>query len=510
MKHLKYICLAALAIGFSSCNDEEDFIEKEEAQVERPALNSGSVDFSNYVAVGASFTSGYTDGALFKAGQEKSFPKLMSEKFTLIGGGTFSQPLMDDNTGGLLVGTTPVAAYRLVFNGEGPQRLNEFLTDNSLPVPPITTNAAVNLMSSFNNVGVPGLKSFHLTFPGYASANPYYARFASSGGATVLGDALNQGATFFTFSEIGGNDVLAYATSGGVGVDRTGDLNAAGYGFNDISDPTLFKSVIDGALNALTSGGTGAKGIVANVPYVSSLPYFTTVPHNPVPLDAATVTQLNSNYATYNNAVQSLVGVAPVNLTQEEADRRKIEFSAGASNSVVIIDEDLSDLTIYNPMLINMRQATASDLVVLPASSFIGSLANPSDPTTVNGVAIPLADQWILTPEEQLAIKNATDAYNMHIQDAVNTFGLALVDFKGILEQASTTGISSGEYILTTDLVTGGLVSLDGIHLTTRGYAVLANEMFKAIDATYGTNFEASGNIFDPADFNTNYSPTLQ
>ena len=510
MKNIKYVCLLALAVGFTSCNDEEDFIEKQEEQIARPALNSGNVNFSNYVSVGASFTAGYTDGALFKAGQEVSFPKLMSDKFSQIGGGTFTQPLMNDNTGGLLAGSTPVAAYRLVFNGSGPQRLNDFLTANSLPVPPITTNAAVNLMSSFNNVGIPGLKSFHLTFPGYAGANPYYARFASSGGATVLMDAVNQAPTFFSFSEIGGNDVLAYATSGGVGVDRTGDLNAAGYGFNDITDPTLFKMVIDGALNALTTGGTGAKGIVSNVPYVSSLPYFTTVPHNPVPLDAQTVTLLNSNYANYNNGLQSLVGVPPVNLTQAEADRRKIIFSVGDNNAVVIIDEDLSDMTIYNPQLINMRQATQDDLVVLPASTFIGSLANPSDPTTVNGVAIPLGDQWVLTPEEQLAIKNATDAYNGHIQDAVDTFGLALVDFKGILEQASTVGISSGNLILTTDLVTGGLISLDGIHLTARGYSILANEMFKAIDITYGTNFEASGSLFDPGNFNTNYSPALQ
>jgi hypothetical protein len=34
--------------------------------------------------------------------------------------------------------------------------------------------------------------------------------------------------------------------------------------------------------------------------------------------------------------------------------------------------------------------------------------------------------------------------------------------------------------------------------------------MMKAIDATYGSNFEASGNFFDCGDYPTNYSPTLQ
>jgi hypothetical protein len=502
----KYIWLLAGLIGLSACQNDDDSSTNAEPL---PDLTAGSADFSTFVSVGASFSAGYTDGALFKASQEASFPKLLSDKFSLVGGGAFSQPLMNDNTGGLLLGTTPVAAYRLVFNGTAPQRLNEFLTDLGAPVPPITTDATVNLASTFNNFGVPGAKSFHITLSGYGALNPYFGRMANTGASSMVGDAVNRQPSFFTFSEIGGNDVLGYATSGGVGVDQTGNFNPLSYGPNDITDPTVFKNVIDGAIAALVNGGV-AKGVVANVPYVSSLPYFTTVPHNPVPLDAGTVALLNSNYATYNNTLQALVGAPPVMLTQEEADRRKIVFTEGEGNAVVIMDEDLSDMTVYSPQLVNMRQATAEDLIVLPASTFIGSLAVPGNPTTANGVAIPLADQWVLTPEEQLAVKNATDAYNQHIQDAVDLHGLALVDFQGILQQASTTGILSGQYLLTTDLVTGGLVSLDGVHLTTRGYAVLANEIMKVIDAKYGSNFEASGNMLDPANFPVVYSPTLQ
>jgi hypothetical protein len=504
----KYIWLLAGLIGFSACQNDDD---SSTTQV-FPEATSGTADFSTFVSVGASFSAGYSDGALFKAAQEKSFPKLLSEKFALVGGGAFEQPLVNDNTGGLLVGAFQAAEYRLVFNGSGPQRLDQFLTGLGAPVPPITTDASVNLMSSFNNFGIPGAKSFHITLGGYGALNPYFGRMASSGSASMISDAAAQLPTFFTFSEIGGNDVLSYATAGGSGVDQTGNFNPALYGSNDITDPTVFKNFIDGALAVLTSNGTGAKGVVSNVPYVSSLPYFTTVPHNPVPLDAATAGFLNSAsaYGTYNATLQSLVGVPPVMLTQEEADRRTIVFTEGETNAVVIMDEDLSDLTIYSALLVNMRQATAEDLIVLPASSFIGTEAVPGNPTTVNGVAIPLADQWVLTPEEQLLVKNATDAYNQHIQDAVDMYGLALVDFNGILQQASTTGILSGQYLLTTDLVTGGLVSLDGIHLTTRGYAVLSNEMMKVIDAKYGSNFEASGNMYDPADFPVVYSPTLQ
>ncbi len=54
-------------------------------------------------------------------------------------------------------------------------------------------------------------------------------------------DAVAQNPSFFTLSEMGGNDVLGYATSGGdSGVDQTGNLNPATYGPNDITDPQVF------------------------------------------------------------------------------------------------------------------------------------------------------------------------------------------------------------------------------------------------------------------------------
>ena len=66
-------------------------------------------------------------------------------------------------------------------------------------------------------------------------------------------------------------------------------------------------------------------------------------------------------------------------LTQEEADSRMISFAAG-QNAVVIMDEGLSDMTVYSPALISMRQATPDDLLVLTASSFIGTEAVPGNP----------------------------------------------------------------------------------------------------------------------------------
>lgn len=528
MKNIKYILLSTILIGFTACNDIEDVdlnpIEEAEAL---PVLTAGSADFSNYVAIGASFTAGFTDNALFVAAQENSFPNQLAQQFANAGGGSFTQPLMNDNIGGLLFAGNVIQGPRLFFNGAGPA---------SLPAAP-TTEVTATLSGSFNNMGVPGAKSFHILAPGYGNlagvpvgaANPYFARMASSPNTTVLQDALAQAPTFFTLSEIGGNDVLGYALSGGTGVDQAGNFDPATYGGSDITDPNVFAQAFSGMVAALTQGG--AKGVVTTVPDITSLSHFTTVPHNPVPLDAATAGFLNSAsaYGAYNGGLDATLAFLLANPAQlgfffpptgdmtsaeiatAEIARRKITFAAGTNNAVVIMDEDLTDLTAINAGLVSMRQATAEDLLVLPSSSFIGTEAVPGNPATVNGVAIPLADKWVLTPEEQEAIATATAAFNATIQSVADgNPNVAVADLRAVLEQAATTGYPFDDYSMTTDLVFGGLVSLDGVHLTARGYGLMAREFLVAIDAAFGSNFIAAGATPKAGVLPTNYPATLQ
>ncbi|SDT87613.1 hypothetical protein SAMN04487762_0172 [Polaribacter sp. Hel1_33_78] len=504
MKNYKYIALFLLSLGVISCdvNNELDAIPAE--AVENVALNTNGLDFSKYVSVGASFTAGYTDGAMFIAAQENSFPNILAGIF----GTEFKQPLMNDNIGGLVYGGAAVQPPRFYFDGAGPARLS------ATP----TTELTAVLSGPFNNFGAPGAKSFHLGVPGYGQLNPYFGRMASSPTATVLGDALAQNPTFFTLSEIGGNDVLGYALSGGSGVDRSPNtaenLNPANYGGNDITNPNVFAQVFSDMVTALTANG--AKGVVANVPYITDLANFITIPYNPIPMDAATAGAVSSAYAQYNGGIQQafayLVAVTP--MTQEMADaeiaKRTISFTAG-QNAVVIMDEDLTDLTAINPGLISMRQTTSDDLLVLASSAIIGTLADPSNPASVNGVGVPLADQWALTPQEQASIRTATDAYNTTIATvAASNPNVALVDFKGVLTEAST-GIMFDNYTMTTSLVTGGLVSLDGVHLTARGYALMANKILASIDVEFGSNFTTATNgLAKAGDYPTNYSPLLR
>lgn len=497
MKNYIYTTLLVASFGFVSCDVNNELDAIPEVIVPEVALTAGSADFSNYVAVGASFTAGYTDNGVFIAAQENSFPNILATKFASAGGGTFNQPLMNDNIGGLLFGGTVIAGPRLYFNGAGPA---------SLSATP-TTEVTNVLTGNFNNMGVPGAKSFHLLAPGFGSlanvplglANPYFARMASSQTATVLEDIAAQNPTFFTISEIGGNDVLGYATSGGDGS-------------NPITPTATFDFAFSTIVNTLTAGG--AKGVVANLPYITSLAHFTTVPYNAVPLDAATATALNGAYAAYNGGLQAAAGaLAGTGLfSAEEVAKRTIVFTAG-QNAMVIVDESLTDLGAINPAfaaLPKYRQATAEDLFVLPSSAVIGTIVG-GNPQLINGLTVPLADKWVLTPEEQNDIKVATDAYNVTIEAVASSKGLALVDFKTLLIDAAANGYVFDEFTMTTSLVTGGLISLDGVHLTARGYAMMANEILEAIDATYGSNFkEATNGLAKAADYPTNYSPSLQ
>lgn len=513
MKNYKYIGLFLLSLSLVNCteNNVTDEIVDNSPFVE---ISTGQANVSSYVAIGASFSAGFTDNALFKLAQENSFPNILSKRF----GGTFNQPLMNDNVGGLTLAGNVIQGPRLYFNGSGPAPAS------GTPSTEVTAGAPGG---PFHNFGIPGAKSFHMVAPGYGNvqgvalglANPYFARMASSPTATVLGDAMAQNPTFFTLSEIGGNDVLGYALSGGSGVVQTGNLDPATYGGSDITDPNVFAQVFNGLVSTLTSNG--AKGVVGNVPYITSLAHFTTVPYNAVPLDAATAGALNNAFATYNAGLDQVLAAKNANLLppsvlpllanfdQAEVDRRKINFAAG-QNAVLILDENLSNLSLINPGLTNMRQATADDLLVLTSSSFIGTPADPNNPLLINGVSVPLADRWVLTPEEQNSILTATDAYNAVIEAAASSNpDIALVDFKGILNQA-TTGIQFGEYNMNTALVSGGLISLDGVHLTARGYALMANKIMEAMDINFGSNFRVATNgLADPNDHGTNYPREL-
>lgn len=495
MKHsminsLFIICFALLlgACGAEISDSADDF-----------EPSAGSADFSTFLALGDSLTAGFADGTLYRHGQVGSYPAIMAAQFAEVGGGAFAQPLMPvAATGSLTLGAIDLGlSDRLVLvptgNPERPASPAEI-------TPSISTEIGAPLVGPFNNLGVPGAKSYHVTAASYGdaagvgggTANPYFVRFRSLAATSMAADAAALAPTFFVLW-IGNNDVLSYATSGGVGVQGAG---APPYGANDITDPAVFPAIYNGILGAINTMAN--RGVLVNIPDVTTIPYFTTVPFNSIPLDAATAATLNGLFNAYNNGVNGLVGIAP-GLTAEEAASRQINFVAG-NNRILILDDSLTDLTGFNAALTNMRQATADDYIVLPAASKLGTEQIPGNPTTVWGVSNPLLDADVLTAAEVAIVEAARVQFNMTIEGiAAGDPTLALLDADALLVELNESGILYGSGGISSTFAQGGGFSLDGVHPTARGYAVIANEMFKVIKEAFGANIRP----VDPNDYTT-------
>ncbi len=103
----------------------------------------------------------------------------------------------------------------------------------------------------------------------------------------ILNMAMAQQPTFFSLW-IGNNDVLGYALEGGAA--------------DSITSQAVFAGSLDVILGNL---GTSAKGVIANVPDIKVVPYFTTVPYNPIAITVqADANALNAAYAPLNQIIK--------------------------------------------------------------------------------------------------------------------------------------------------------------------------------------------------------------
>lgn len=425
--------LTAVSLLFSACKPTLD----------EPKYTAGSADFSRYVAIGNSLTAGYMDNAVTREGQLHSYPALLSSRFQLVGGGTFNQPLVNPGNG--------LGFDFLSFSAIGKVHLKNSINCLGQPDFSIEQLAGnpndlkwIGNQGPFNNMGVPGAKSFNLYSQifgkGGAGGNPYFYRMASdTGGAgglssTVLGDASRINATFFTLW-IGGNDVLWNALAGG---------EPNGISLYDITSQPVFDASIDTILISLTSGG--AKGMVANIPDVADIPYFNTIPYNGLVLDSLQASQLNA--------------ISPPG----------IQFTEGVNAFVV-----------SNPGGGTIRQLKAGELLLLSL---------PQDSLRCGGWGTPqkpIPSTYVLDTAEIQKLQAATLAFNSKLRNTAAAKNLAYADMFSFFRNFGKGFIYNG-VTFTTQYISGGAFSLDGIHPNGRGYAIITNEFIRVINAKYGSN----------------------
>lgn len=318
-------------------------------------------------------------------------------------------------------------------NGTGFKKLTGFDSNGSpilADVPAAAGRSATPVLftkysGDNNNFGIPGLKLIHAQVAGYANLNPYLERILTASYPTANDKYLDFAtAKPYTFFTCWlGNN------------DALGYATSGGVG-DALTDKTTFTAAFTAVIEKLTTDGK--KGAVATIPDVSTIPYFTTVT---IP------------------AILAAVQKAAPTVTTLYVNARKDDGTYSA------------------------RAATPADLVVLtfPTSKMGGATFYGLSPQN------PIENQYILDPNEVALVRDHVSSYNQTINSVAASKGLAVFDAYTFLNNLKQKGLTIDGVNLTANYISGGIFSLDGVHLTPRGYAIEANEFIKAINSKYGS-----------------------
>ncbi|MFD2937274.1 SGNH/GDSL hydrolase family protein [Spirosoma flavum] len=388
----------------------------------------GSADFTKYVAVGNSLTAGYADGGLYRDSQLNSYPSILAGQFSTVGGGAFVQPLF---TVAQAAGSGYLKLIRVPSLADPTSLITSI--GQVAPGAVVGGTAAAPLLAKFTdanqNLGVPGIRVSDILTVGYGSTrgNPYFERLVANPATTYfqyMSDNLN-GATFFS-CWLGNNDALGYATTGGS---------------TPLTPTDLFTTNFTAAINKLTEGSR--KGVVIGIPNITTTPYFSTIT---IPLVLAQINAL----VKPTTPITALV----------------IQTASG------IRATQAGDLLMLS---------NATDYATIGSAS-VGTKLGPYGLTPTN----PLTNNVVLDAGEITALNASITTYNGIMKAQADAKGVAYTDPNAVLSQvAAAGGLTQNGITYTSSFIQGGVFSLDGIHLTPAGYALMANEIIKQINAKY-------------------------
>ena len=399
----------------------------------QPNPISGNADFTRFVAIGNSLTAGYESSALFENGQMYSFGNLIAQQVNT----SFEQPLISNpGIGGQIqiVSLEPFVTTQLPVDAGSPINLN-------YPAP-------------YNNMGIPGIVLGDV-MSSTTTANSYshspFIDIILRGQGTQFLQAKALQPTFITLW-IGNNDVLGFATSGGASPSEPTPSATFAFLFGQLTD---------------SLAATGAKVAIANIPNVTAIPFFTTV--GPGFAQLLTTAGAQGFYYQDHN-YQPTIGIP-------------------------------AQLTNYSLLLTLVSQSYLSDFGV-PSGRFYRDYNIPpalvgADTSKPFGVdpGNPIPNALILDAIEIQTAAQSTSDFNNAISDAVNEYPsqFVLVDintfFNNIRASDATGGTDFGGINFSTTFVTGGIFSLDGVHPTAQGYAIVTNEFLKAINSKFNSNY---------------------
>jgi len=389
------------------------------------APTAGNADFSRFMVVGDSYAAGFSDGSLYKSAQEHSLAVMLADQFKLVApNSTFKQPLVPGESGL----PHPKNVLAMVTDCLGITSL--------MPTPDTKWDTAGNhdnitAQEPFNNMSTPGLRIADFYTADYITLLnalkpgelPYAARFYHDYHYSPLQQML------YTRDNIKPTFFTFWLGFYDVFLyaqsGGTGSPNPPGGapGLTDITPADTFAARYDAIVGNMVANG--AKGVLINIPDILDMPYFTTVPVK----DGA------GNYFQMN----------------DKTTVRKM-----TDDDMLLLEMPIDSLKCYG-----------------------------------YGTGTPIPDKWSLSStggaqSEIGYIRSTLTQYNIAIAKTAAKYGLALVDINSYLKTMETGVIFNG-VTYTPQFVQGGAFSLDGLHFTQRGYALIANQVINVINKQYGS-----------------------
>lgn len=475
MKKLTFILALTGALLMAGCS----LFAPEEFTMDPPAVDSGTADFSVYVSIGNSLTAGYQSGALFESTQQYGYAMQLADA---MGVASFEVPWIADP--GIYDAELELGHLQVVFDDDGNAGL--------APIPwegissPLELLLNADLTGPYHNMGVPGSTAYDLLFAmdqttcftaQIGEPNAYFDMILRNGSIpwTAFGGAADDlpaveiaklAQPTFASVWIGNNELLLPATSG---------IGAPFYPAEDNGGPLNFRELYTGILGGLVTDLPNAKFVTADLPYVTSIPYFTTVPWfvidpegNPVDGDPFTdgiqlVGYISEDVGQLSNDDLVCLGI----LSYDSADEG--------------MTPDLEEgMGIPIPILIGLLMSQNPDWSQAEAEAAL-PLAFPQ-------AGQPVPGGLTLVDSEKDAILQATDDYNTVIHSVAGGMDVPVVEINDYFQDVAANGAEYNGEEYSTTFVTGGLFSLDGVHPSNIGYALIAEKFIETINEAYGSN----------------------
>ena len=410
-----------------------------------PAAGLGGATISKYVAVGNSLTAGYQSNGLFASGQATSFPNLIAGQLSLAGAnvGTFQQPLYSDP--GTPDPVTGKASRYELISWVGPVIGPRGLTPGS----PVNTA----LTRPYDNLGVPGAVIFDFldsTDIGTKAlpprSNPLFAlvlRNQVALGKSIFRQAVALHPDLVTFW-FGNNDVLGYATSGGVSPSSPTATN-------------IFTALYTQAIGTLHAALPNAKIVVANIPDVRAIPFF-------------------------NTLGPKIAGELPAGVALQYQKHGTTGLADGSTN-----------FTEANPPLITLTGAPYAPLLGQATGKWYRDHSYPALPPGIDTTKPfglhpqnPWPDALVLDATEQATAGASVQAFNTVIAGVAAANNAVVVDINGFFNNLKANGYRTSGMLFTADYISGGTFSFDGVHPSSQGSGVVANQFILAMNSSFG------------------------